>query len=251
MVDEVQSIDAPVEASIPQEQVSDVQQVDAPVQAESNTQEPVAEKMIPQSQVNKIAAKEARAAYEKGQREAQARYEREMQDRMNQNQPAQQSSTVGGMQQYTQEQIQNMIREQAHKMSQEAVINKIAQDFEAKIENAKLEDPEFEEKYDALNMVAHPKTILWVNALENTTDVIKDMADNPAKYANIIMFSNSGLDHLAQKELQKLSASIKANKAAQNIKQPNAPLDHIKSSGIGMDNGNSVEDFMNMSWLRG
>lgn len=247
MENEVQAVETPIETSTPQDEVSN-EQVDAPDQADAPP--PVVEKMIPQSQVNKIAAREARAAYEKGQREAQARYEREIQ--ANQKPIDTQAPTIGGMPQYSPEQLQKAIREQAHMMTQEAIINKIANEFETKIENAKLEDSEFEDKYEALNMTAHPKTILWVNELENTADVIREMADNPVKYANILTLANNGLDKAAQKELQKISASIKANKVALSAKQPNEPLSHLKSSNIGSDNGDSsVEDFMKMSWLRG
>ena len=104
---------------------------------------------------------------------------------------------------------------------------------------------EFEKKYKALQIERHPELILWSNSLDNTADVIADIADHPTKMANILMLAKSGLQHLAQQEFTKLSVSIKANQAAQKQPVANAPLTKVNASNIGSvdDSQLSVADF--------
>jgi hypothetical protein len=66
------------------------------------------------------------------------------------------------------------------------------------------------------------------------------------------MLAKSGMQTLAQRELVKLSYSIKTNLAAQAEPKVKEPLDHLSPSSVGIDNGEmSVKDFMNQPWLRG
>lgn len=219
--------------------------------ASVTTQAPV-EKMIPQSQVNKIAAREAREAAEKARQQAIAEYEQRIaQQSQQQQQASNQAQSLGGMQQMSPDQIRQMIQQEAFRMSQANWANKIAQDFDAKIKAAKLEDPDFADKYEALNLAEHPKLVLWLNSMDNTTDIIKDIADYPTKMANIMMLANSGFEQLAQKEIKKLSDSIKANKQAQQQPSVNEPLSQIKPSTIDMGNGSmSVSDLRNLDFMR-
>ena len=119
----------------------------------------------------------------------------------------------------------------------------------------KAADPEFSDLYDAIGIEQQPGLILAMSGMENKAQVVKDLAKNPSKYANILMLANGNAPKLAQMELNKLSASIKANQDA--LKQPkvDAPLTHLKASNIGGDDGNyatmSTTDFRSQPWLRG
>jgi len=236
---------APVEAA-PEIQ-SDVP-AEAPVIPE--TPPVVQEKMIPQSQVNKIAAREAKQAAEKARRELAAEYEQ----RNVQQQVAETPVTpnMGGMIQMTPEQFERQLYAAAQKMSTQSVANKMAQDFESKI-NAEIEsDPDFGDLYDSLNITAHPELVIWMNGMDNSAKVVKDLAQNPTKFANILMLAKSGMGQLAERELKKLSESIKTNMAAQSQSLAKPPLDQLSPSNIGADNGEmSVSDFMKQDWLRG
>jgi hypothetical protein len=244
-----ENIDIPVESTGEQaasidESTPIQEQESAPVEQVTETQQ---EKMIPQSQVSRIAAREAREAADRARQETIAEYERRTQEANRE-----QASSIGGIQQQSPDQIRDMIRQEAMMMSRQAQAQQIESDFKSKIAAERMADPDFADSYDALNIEAHPELVIWANGLDNTAQIIKDLANNPAKYSNILMLAKSGAPMLAQKELQKLSQSIKANLAAQ--KQPKAPdpLSQIKPSSIGVDNGSmEVSDYRNQDWLRG
>lgn len=215
----------------------------------AETPPPVQEKMIPASQVSKIAAREARQAAEKARLEAQAEFERQ---RVSSDLAPTQQQNMGGIQQLSPEQIEQHIMAAAHRMSAQMTAKQMASDFESKI-NAEIQnDPDFGDLYDSLNITQHPELVIWMNGMENSAKVVKDLAQNPAKFANILMLAKSGMGALAQKELQKLSDSIKTNLAAQAQPKVKEPLDQLSPSSIGVDNGEmSVSDFMKQPWLRG
>lgn len=205
--------------------------------AESQQTAPAAEKMIPQSQVSKIAAREAREAAEKARAEVRAQYER------SQNQQTG-SPNLGGIQQHSQDDIRRMIQEEAYKMSQHAMAQQIEKDWLSTMNAEKDKDPEFAELYDELNIEAHPDLVLWVNGMDNKAAIVKDIAKNPGKFSSILMLARSGSPELAKKELNKLSVSIKANEEAQKQAKVDAPLSQMKPSNIGTDNGEmSVSDY--------
>jgi len=87
-----------------------------------------------------------------------------------------------------------------------------------------------------------------VNDMENTGDIMKEVLDNPHKLSQILS-DIQDQPYLAQKNLQKLSASIKQNMAAKAEEaQARDPYSQLKPSPTaGMDNGSmSVSDFRKM-----
>lgn len=248
-MDEVQVTDVPVTESVA---APEVQSSETPSEAPVLEQAPppVQEKMIPQSQVSKIAAREARQAAEKARTETRAEYERQAQQQALQ-QPAP-VSQMGGIPQISPEQMEQHIMAAAHRMSTQMTANKMAQDFESKMKVEIESDPDFGDLYDSLNIVNHPELVIMMNGMDNSAKVVKDLANNPTKFANILMLAKSGMPHLAQKELSKLSESIKTNLAAQSQPAVKEPLDQLTPSSVGIDNGSmSVSDFQKADWLRG
>lgn len=207
---------------------------------------PPAERMIPQSQVSKIAAREAREAAEKARSDERTRMEREYAQRSASQPPPgqQQQPSLGGMQQHSEEDIRRMIQQEAWKLSQMEVATQIERDWTSTMNAEKERDPEFADLYEALNIEQHPQILLWVNSMDNKAAVVRDIAKNPSKFAQVLMLTHSGSPELAKRELQKLSASIKANEDAQKQAHADAPLSQIKPSNIGSDNGEmSVSDY--------
>lgn len=249
-MDDVQVTDVVQEAA-PEVVESVDASVEAAPEAEAPKEEAPAEKMIPQSQVSKIAAREARQASEKTRREMQAEFEKQN----IQQQTADTSQNLDGSSQMTQEQLAQFdqrVYEAAQRMSTQMTAQKMAQDFESKIKAEIENDPDFADLYDELNIEANPELVIWMNGMDNAGKVVKDLAHNPAKYANILGLARSGLSSLAQKELRKLSDSIKVNIDAQAQPKVKEPLDQLSPSSVGIDNGQmSVSDYMKQSWLRG
>ena len=234
-----------VEATPVDSQVQDAGQDNAP-SGEAAKQE----KMLSQKEVQRIAAKEKRAGYESGRRAAIEELQRQQ---AQSEVPAQSNGgSMGGIAQHSQEDIRQMIQQEAMKMSNLALAQKIEQNFLSKVDLARQKYDDFDDKYSALNIEQHPNLVLWMDGLDNVGDIVYDMASNPEKVANIMMLANSGFPALAQQKLAQLSASIKANEAAKKQPTAQAPLSQIQPTGIGADNGlNDVSDFRKASWLRG
>lgn len=206
------------------------------------------EKMLPQSQVSKIAAREAREAAERTRAEMTAQFERERaawsQQQTSQPQMPNQGGNLGGMKQYSEAELGQMIEQKVQHLSNLEMGRRIETEYKQKINNEIQKDPEFAELYDALNIEQHPDLVLLVNQLDNTAAVVKDIARNPAKFSNVLMLARSGSPRLAHIELTKLSKSIQANEAAQNQPKAPEPLGQMKPSNIGADNGEmTVSDF--------
>lgn len=207
------------------------------------------EKMVPSSQVSKIVAQQAREAADKARREMQAQFDQERASQQTSTPPVTQG--MGGMPGADEQSIRKLIREEAWQIANQDLAERIAKDFEAKMDEAKEKYPDFAEKYKALNIERHPELVLWTRELDNVGDVMNDIINNPTKFAQVLMLANSGFPQLAEQELHKLSSSIKANEAAKQSQQAPHPLNQMKSSNIGTDNGEmSVSDFRKQSWMR-
>jgi hypothetical protein len=227
-----------------------------PVQTQSENVTPTenkpVEKMFTQAQLQAIAAKEARKAEEKAEARLRAEYESRL---AQQPQQSSQTQTMGGIQQTSSDEIQRLIRQEAFNMSREHQAKQIEQDWLSAMEAEKTADPEFAELYDAIGIEQQPGLILAMVGMDNKAQVVKDLAKNPSKYANILMLANGAAPKLAQMELNKLSASIKANEDAKKQPKVDAPLSQIRASNIGGDDGNysnmSTTDFRAQPWLKG
>lgn len=227
---------------------------DAPVSQQSENAAPVeaqkapTEKMFSQTELQAIAAKESRKAAERAEAKVRAEYESRQAQQM-QSTPQQ---NLGGMPQQSTEDLQRLIRQEAFRMSQEHQANMIEKDWLSAMDAERAADPEFSNLYDAINIEAQPNLVLAMAGMENKAHVVKDLAKNPSKYANILALANGGSFGLAQLELNKLSASIKANETAKKQPKVDAPLSQIRASNIGGDDGNySTTDYLNQDWLRG
>ena len=242
-MDNEQVTDAGVQKEAPVEQQPVQTQSETPVGAER----PQAEKVFTQAQMQAVAAKEARKAEER----AEARIRAEYENRQSQSQ-APETQQLGGIPQVSQEEIQRLIRQEAYNMSRDHQAKQIENDWISSMDVEKAADPEFAELYDAIGIEQQPYVILALAGIENKAKVVKDLAKNPSKYANILTLANGGSPKLAQLELNKLSASIKANEDAKKQPKVDAPLSQIRASNIGGDDGNkSVTDYRAEPWLRG
>lgn len=214
------------------------EQVQAPAIAQENPQE----KLLKQSEVNEIVGLVRKEAAERGRREALAELQK--------TQTVNEDQGSRGLD-LNDERIRKIVSEENEKAANQAVANKIAMDFTQKMLSAKSKYPDFEQVVSQLDLPRVPEIVHWTNSLDNTADVMYDIAKNPSKFANILMLTQAA-PHLAQAELQKLSSSIKKNQEAQAQAQPKEPLSQIKASSAGTDNGKmTLQDYKNADWLRG
>lgn len=205
------------------------------------------EGFLPQSQVDHIVGKARKDAYAKAKADALAEYQRNPQSSQTST-----STNIGGMEQVTPERIEQMIQDASDKRARETYANKVANDFLGKMEAGKSKYADFDDTVNALNLPMAPEIVDWANGLDNTADVVYEIAKNPTKFTTILNLARGGFGTLAQRELQKLSQSIKQNEsAADQAKSVNEPLSQIRPSTVGTDNGKmTVRDLRKQSWLR-
>ena len=228
---------------------------DNPSATEGQDKSSPSEKMFTQAQLQAIAAKEARKAEEKTESRLRAEYESKLSQIGSQNSQAAKAG-IGGIQGYDTNQIEKMIRETAYKMTQEHISKQIEVDWYAAMDTEKANDPEFEKLYDAIGIEQQPGLILALKDLPNKAKIVKDLAKNPSKYANILTLANSHAPQLALTELKKLSESISSNEEAKKQTKVDAPLSQIRNStNTRVDDKSyssfTTSDFRKMLWLRG
>jgi hypothetical protein len=203
----------------------------------------MSEKMLPQSQVNKIAAQARSEGVERARKEYEAKL-------------AESQSSMGGISQMSPEHLQQMIAEAAQKhVDQQArmmTANKLVHEFTSKVTAGSAQYPDFEEKVSQLRLDKNPLLVVLANSADNTAGVLYDLANHPHKIGNILALANNpATEHLAQLEIMRLSKSIKDNEDAQKQAMPADPLSQLKPSTLGKDNGvMSVKDLRGQDWLR-
>lgn len=235
------------------EEVQDIVENNPEVQEQKTA--PVDDVQAPrfnQIQMNDVVKREREKAFEKGRQAAMQELQAQQQLQQQQ-QP--QGQSLGGMQQFSQEDIERMIQEKATQATQEHIQAQLAElkqqqmvnSFVQKMEVAEQQYPGLEQELNQLNY-QDPRIhafIGMVNDFENTGEIMKEVLDNPYKLSQILSDIQSQ-PYLAQKNLQKLSASIKQNQQAKAEEvQAKDPYSQLKpSTSAGMDNGNmSVTDF--------
>lgn len=230
---------------IKEEVVEDLPQEDTEMQSE----ESVSEKMLPQSEVNRIIAREKREAKERAKREAMAELER--QTKLSQ---MKQQSDEPNFSNLTEADVQRLIEEQAQKQAELAMATKTAHEFMGKLETAKPKYEDFDDVIQDLDLPSIPEIAELSNMVENTGDVIYELGKNPSKLVDILTLHGRN-PKLAERAMKMLSDSIRQNDAAQNQEFPDQPLKQFKRSAMTSNDNNvnsmSISDLRNMPWLRG
>ena len=221
-----------------------------------NIVESETEKMIPQSQVNKIVKQRTYDAIQ-AKRELEEKHQKELeaikaaaQQQSQRNEQVPRELDANAIYQQVQERFNEEMRQRQLKEEMERVANS----YLSKMEQGKQAYEDFEEITKEFDPTAFPQLTYLVSGMDNAADVIYDLARNPIKLA--------GLDRLAEKnprqaqaELLKLSRSIAENRQAQadeNSQSVSTPLDRLQASRIsGSNDKMSISDLRNQPWLRG
>ena len=212
------------------------------------------EKMLSQSQVNKIVQHEKAKAAQVTKRELEERHQRELaeiqakQSQRNESVPREMDANA------IYQQVQEKFNEEMQKRRVQDEMDRVANSYLSKMEQGKNAYDDFEDVTKEFDPTAFPQLTYLVAGMDNAADVIYDLARNPLKLA--------GLDRLAernprqaQSELLKLSRSIMDNKQAQSDEGSQSvaePLNRLQSSRVSGSNGKmGVRDLRKQPWLRG
>lgn len=219
---------------------------ESPVSAPASTQTE-AEKLIPQSQVNKLIGQNKNEAYQKGVAETLAKYN------INADGNAQNGTqeTVANQQQSAKS-VEQVVREQLAQQNYAVQHQQAMASFVQKMDNGPKKYADFEEKVAPLNLPSMLPIVHLANAVDNSEDVVYELATNPEKIKDLYRELSENRPQLALMMVKKLSDSIKRNQAAANQPKPDEPLSQLKPSNVGMDNGSqSISALRRKDYLRG
>ena len=224
---------------------------------DASMEQPVdtAEKLVPQSHVNKIVQDAYERASTKARKEAEMQYQQQL-EAIRSNQQQKDSTTskeidTDALYQQVQERFHREMQEQ----QQTQHMNQVANSYMAKMaQGRETHGAEFDEAMKDFDPTAFPQLVYLVANMEGASDIMFDLAKNPMKLAALDRIAEKN-PRQAQSELTKLAASISQNRQAQQDAESqgtSAPLDRLNPSRVSGSGGKqSISDLRNQPWLRG
>lgn len=240
---------------------------EANVGEESLSETTPPEKMLSVSQVNELIKKAKRKGEQKMQEQLDAARQelQQLQSQQGQQpapvqpvvppQPQAQSVDAQAIQQQVMQMMQQKMDEDKARMHQEQLekeVNDVAQQYFGKLAQGKDMFEDFEAVTANFDPAAFPQLVYLATQADNTAAIIYELQKNPSKLATLATLVEKS-PSMARAELAKLSQSIKMNDEAKaNLQQAQDPLNRLKPSPVGTDNGTkTVRDFKSASFLRG
>lgn len=231
---------------------------DGIIPEQASQAQPVAEqqRMFNESQVRDVVKREKAAAEEKVRREMQAQYENE---RAQLQQAQQQQGSMGGMTQSVdtdkmKSEIMQDLMKQAQEARQSAEYQRIAGDYLNKTAAGRSLYQDFDAITAPIDGESFPNIVIMTSKLDNAAETVYELGQNPMKLEAIESLAMRS-PKLAERELQKLSASIKANQQAlQNNKTTNPPINgarpSVNAKAGGSDVPMSVSEMRKLPFMR-
>lgn len=204
------------------------------------------EKFVPQSQVNQLIGQKKTEAYQKGKADALAELNAKAAA------PAQNSAQeTGNAQQQSGKTIEQIVEEKLSQQNYAMHRQQVMNNFVQKMQEGPKKYTDFDEKVAQLNLPAIEPILHLANAVENSEDVMYDLASNPGKVSKLFDELEKGRPHIALMMVKELAKSAKVNQQAAKQQTPDEPLSQIKPSNVGMDNGSqSVSSIRKKNYLR-
>jgi hypothetical protein len=234
---------------------------DGAVEPESDTKPE--EKMLPVSRVNELIKKAKHAGERKMQEQLDQAQQQIQQLQAGQQAPQAQAPQPPQQQGMTQEQIQAHVMqaiqakmaEEKQRQEQEALekeVNEVAKSYFGKIAQGKEAFEDFDAVTASFDPAAFPQLVYLATQTDNTAAIIYELQKNPAKLAQLSVLVDKS-PQMARTEIAKLSQSIKTNEdAKKNLKEAQDPLNRLKPSVAGTDNGKmNLRDLKKSPHLRG
>lgn len=214
----------------------------------------VAEKMLSQSEVNKVVGRAKAEAEQRTRRQLEEEYKKQLAElaakQYDSNKKESREINADAMYQ----QIQERFNIEMQQKQLEQQLSNVANQYMAKVEAAKTGYDDFDEVTKDFDPTAFPQLIFLLSGIEGAGDVVYELAKNPLKLAALDRMAEK-TPKLAHNELLKLAASINVNKSAKSEGQYDnapAPLDRLTSSRNTGSNGKpSIRDLRSQDWLRG
>lgn len=229
----------------------DVENVAESVEPEQTPQE----KMLSQSEVNKIVGRAKAEAEQRARRELEEQYQREIENLQKTQQSRNESGSKEADADAIYQQVQERFNQDLQRQQLEREMSQIAQNYLAKVEQGRQSYQDFDDITKRFDPTKFPQLVYLVAGIENGGDVIYELAKNPTKLVTMNNLAKE-VPEYAHDELLKLAASISTNRQAQQEAEQqdvNAPLDRLQPSRTtaGSNGKLSIRDLRNQPWLRG
>lgn len=196
------------------------------------------EKLLKQSDVNNLVGSAKQKGFEKGYQQAAAEMAQRQSTQQNVQQPPVnptsdiETKIAQGVQKHLDKARQDAIDGERLHAANQMVARVIP-----KLEEAKGRYSDFDDVINKVDYANKAPSAVWLaDAVDNSGDVLYDLAKNPIKLANIEALNKIN-PSLALSEVKKLSDSIKQNQVAASKPTPPEPLSRVKPSNIGVDGG--------------
>jgi hypothetical protein len=195
------------------------------------------EKLLPQSQVNKLIAdakaKAAQTAYNKGLVEAQ-----QNQQDVSHSQTVNPGVKPEDIKKFVAdafEENSNKMQQQAQQYQAQQAWQQTANEVAKKVDEAAKRIPDYAEVLATVgNFQEATGIIALANVVDNTGDVLYELAKNPSKAGGIVSALTAGTPTIAKAQIIALSKSIKANQEANGDKIPDEPPSQLRPTNIGI-----------------
>jgi hypothetical protein len=224
------------------------------VAQESPAQEAQPEKTLTQSEVNKLIGRAKAESAEKARRQLEQQYQLQLEQietkQPQRNETESRETDADAIYQ----QVQEKFNQEMQQRQLETEMSNVANQYVSKMDLAKGEYEDFSEVTQDFDATAFPQLVYLVAGIEHGGHVMYELAKNPLKLEALDSLARKS-PKIAQRELQKLAASIATNRAAQqdaSQQGTNAPLDRLTPGNVTGSNGKStIKDLKSASWLRG
>jgi len=213
------------------------------------------ERMLNQAQVNKLIQTAKLATEEQTRAKAEAEFQAKLAQLQGQKQSMQargedtREIDVDAVYQQVQERFNREMQERQLKTH----MKDVADSYMEKMSGPKPYD-DFDDVTDGFDPGAFPQIVYLVAKMNNAPEIVYELSKNPQKLAYIDSLAKSS-PKFAQKELQKIGASIDANKQALMDEQQAKtmpPLNRMTPSlKTGSSGQMSIKDLRNQPWLKG
>ena len=140
---------------------------------------------------------------------------------------------------------QERLREEAAKFQAQQAYQQTANEVTQKVNEASKRIPDYAE---TMAQVGHfseaPGIVMLANSVDNTGDVLYELAKNPMKLGSILSALQANTPTIARSQIVSLSKSIKQNQEASGDKIPDEPLSQPKPTNFGVGKASvSASDF--------
>lgn len=215
------------------------------------------ERMIPQSEVNKLVQGAKQNAILKARQEFEMEQAARAQQQSLQSmspQPGQNASQQGNADEIYQQFMERFNKElQQRQIEQE--LEAMKSNYANRLEQGRAAYGDFKEVMENFEPADFPQLTYLVSGIDNGGHILYELAKNPSKLVYLNTLSKES-PRMARAELAKLSQSIAANNAAleeaQGMEGVAPPLDQLQPSRVSGSNGKmSIRDLRAQSWLKG